>query len=198
MENFDERISLIESLKAIILRSCFTEDLEDLKHLSFDNLNSEHIFRIINFQDENMSGETFLHKATSAENRKFIKYFLNNFKEYIDVNIQTTAGRTALHYAAKNNNLAIARLLLEYPSSNLEIKDSQGLNALDYACTLKEEYAEEKYPVGDRRANNQEMINRLITQTVLNRKHIIDPIITDKNPNEENMELTGTAEESDF
>ena len=72
---------------------------------------------------------TILQEATISGRQNVLRWLLHELK--FDVNDQDRYGNTALHYAAYNNQMECARLLLDAGSKHL--KDRSGITPLDDA-----------------------------------------------------------------
>ncbi len=88
----------------------------------------------INAQDltERCAGWTALHHAVSRGRLKICKLLLNH--PNLDINIQTTAGNTAVMLAAQNGDSKILDAIFEkFPHVDLSIRNREGKRALDLA-----------------------------------------------------------------
>ena len=113
----------------------------------------------INLQDID-SGMTALHIVVKRASRRmggmFWMYPSISQAEYvdvmkallrhdnIDVNLQDSRGRTALHYAVEENNLKLVRFLLVSPGIDVTLLDDKGMTPLDLAEHHISEYGEHK------------------------------------------------------
>lgn len=90
----------------------------------------------INAQDlkAGLEGWTALHHAVSFGNLKVCKLLLNH--PLLNIDIQTTAGETAVMIAAQNNDSKILAAIFEkFPNVDLSLRNTNDKRALDLAAT---------------------------------------------------------------
>ncbi|KAG1712158.1 Serine/threonine-protein phosphatase 6 regulatory ankyrin repeat subunit A [Nymphon striatum] len=80
-------------------------------------------------------GRTLAHAATACENTDCLNLLIKNGA---DINKQDEAGLTPLMLAAKNGNVPVIELLLDY-KAKISLSDNDENTALHYACLSKQE-----------------------------------------------------------
>ena len=64
----------------------------------------------------------------------YVANLLCDHEDGVDVNEADKWGKTALHYACANDQVAIVRLLLAHKKTDINRGDHQGVTALHLAC----------------------------------------------------------------
>ena len=87
----------------------------------------------LNVQDN--EGNTAMHIATNFAKVDVVSFFM---ERKVDINIQNTNGNTPLHIACRNNIVNIAEMILNDPSTDISIKNNEGLapNQLDLSLNI--------------------------------------------------------------
>ncbi len=112
---------------------------EDAFHMPFTRSLLEKLNIDINTQEEG-SGQTLLMKAARRNRVKAVGYFINEYKESIDINLQDSSGKTALLHAVQSSDQASSTLLLENCADKY-IKDDKKNNVCEAACQTDEKEA---------------------------------------------------------
>lgn len=63
-----------------------------------------------------------------------MKYYLNNFGDIIDINVQNLSGVTPLHLASYSGHLYVVKFLVEQPNIDIFKKDDNGTLPLAYGA----------------------------------------------------------------
>lgn len=63
-----------------------------------------------------------------------MKYYLDNFGDQIDINVQNLSGVTPLHLASYSGHLYIVKFLVEQPKIDIFLKDDNGTLPLAYGA----------------------------------------------------------------
>ena len=84
----------------------------------------------VNFYDlvEKKTGDSYLHNATKGNYFELVKYFVLKGS---DINKQNLDGDTPMHIAARNKNMEIIKILLDY-KAKLDIPNKEGKIAFDF------------------------------------------------------------------
>ena len=73
--------------------------------------------------------------ATRFQSSEVVEQICNCEKQAVEMNKQNNLGRTALHYAAGNNNTKIAKILLNHKyKASVSIEDIEGYTPVHTAC----------------------------------------------------------------
>ena len=115
--------------------------IKDLQDSDIDKTTTQIEFRNLLNSLKNNQEESLLHKAAfSNTNLDVLEFFI----EYIDINLKTLDGSTALHFACSNNSLEVIKLLIS-KGSDISIKNNESLTAFELGLNLNHSEAVKEF-----------------------------------------------------
>ena len=82
-------------------------------------------------ENETREGEDFLAACKSGDTEHVLKC-LDVYNTSVLNKISGRIDKTGLHWACENKNIGVVKVLTQHPSINVNVRDKDGDNALDY------------------------------------------------------------------